>query len=354
MPENNNDVKPVESASDSQTEQNVVKDTSQEASTTAAQSTTESGDSDILTLAKNLVKEQTASQAKVEDREKKVEEEVDETEKAVKADEEETKIVEKEEIDETKPVPYERFKEVNSTKTELEKRWNEVQPVIDAQKALNEFCQSNNVTPEEFEYWVNVAALVKTNPQRALEFLKPQLEQLQSFTGDRLTPELQAAVDNGEISLDWAKKIAASESQTKHQTKTAKLTQEQQSQRVQLEYSQSLDSALTKWIESKQTKIPEFKPKVGDAADGLLELWAYKFAATAKTAKISSPDELVALADKSLIELQSSLSRFSPKASTGPKVSSTQARSNSSTKPINSISDAVSAALKKNGATVIS
>lgn len=351
MPENNNDVKPVESSSDSQTEQSVVKETSQEASTTPAQSTTESGDSDILTLAKNLVKEQTASQAKVEDEKEEVEEEKDETKEAVVADEVEA---EKEEVDETKPVPYERFKEVNSTKTELEKRWNEVQPVIDAQKSLNEFCQSNNVTPEEFEYWVNVAALVKTNPQRALEFLKPQLEQLQSFTGDRLTPELQAAVANGEISLDWAKKIAASESQIKHQTKTTKLTQEQQAQRVQQEYSQSLDSALTKWIESKQTKIPEFKPKVGDAADGLLELWAYKFAATAKTAKINSPDELVALADRSFAELQSSLSRFSPKQSTGPKVSSTQARSNSSTKPINSINDAVSAALKMNGATVIS
>lgn len=330
MPDETNDVKPLEETSSvSTTEQTDVNTESPPASSAGEQASTGQGENDLLSQVKAMIKDK-ASQAEKDDKE------TEEVPKEDSTEEESTETETTEEaVDPTKPIPYERFKEVNEARTVLEKNWTAAQPVIEAQHSITEFCQSNNISPQEFEYWLNVAALAKTDPAKAKEFLKPELEKLDSFTGDRLSPELTAAVENGEISLDWAKKIAASESKALHAQKSQKFTVEQQIQQKQQEFSQQLDNGLKSWIQQKQAKIPNFKPKASeDKPDGLMELWSYKFVSAAKTAKINSPADLLAIADKTLSDLQASLKGFSPKPKTPPRMSSTQASpANDQSKP---------------------
>ncbi len=114
------------------------------------------------------------------------------------------------------PIPYERFAQVNEAKNVAEQQIAEYKTHADAYKGIEQYCQSNGITHEDYNYWMGVAAAFKNNPEEALKFLQPKYAELQSYKGEVLSPELTKAVENGELSLDYAKKLAIAENRQKH------------------------------------------------------------------------------------------------------------------------------------------
>lgn len=247
------------------------------------------------------------------------------------------------------PIPYERFAEVNTAKTELEQKVSQMEPLVQAQQSISEHCIRNNIQPQEFQFWMDVAALAKTNPQEALKKLAPQLEVLQGFTGEILPKDLQAAVDSQEISLPFAKRLAALENQLKFNQNQAKFSQEQLAMQQQQHYEQEVRNSVGSWIASKQKLDPDFKPKASvDAPDGKFEYVMNKFGAEGKTAK--TLDELIKIAEKSYAGVEASLKAFAPRQNGHRVVKTTQSTTRAPVAP-KSVEEVIASRAAKHGIT---
>lgn len=162
---------------------------------------------------------------------------------------------------EGKPVPYERFTEVNtqlkSTRQELEL----ARPAVENYRQIDTFCRANNITPEQFQKVLQVQALLNTNPEAALKELQPIVDSLKGFTGDVLPSELQAAVDSGDITLKYAKEVAASRAQMQFGQKKFQHDQQSLQRQQQALVQQQLSDAVTSWETNMRATDPDYKPK---------------------------------------------------------------------------------------------
>lgn len=250
-----------------------------------------------------------------------------ETEQEKVEGEEQVEQKEEAKVEDKGPIPYERFAEVNKAKVEAEQLIESQKEAVSAYNKIEEFCTTHGIAPEDFSYWLNVAALTKNDPAKAMEMLNPKVQELQSFKGEILSPELQSAVENGEMSLEWAKKLAAAENQQKFSQRQTKLTQEQIEQQRQQKFMQEVQTSFDSWAHSKVTTDPDFKPKSSvDAPDGKFELVLHKIGAEWQRAGIKTPQDLTAFAEKCYNAINGTVSAFS-----GPKKTSTIVRSNQST-----------------------
>lgn len=255
----------------------------------------------------------------------------DETKKADATEKKEDGKTDEKKADEKGPVPYERFNEVITAKNVAEQQLNDMKPLADHYLSIHTHCEANNISPDEFRYWMNVAALSKSDPAKALEVLQPQLQQFQSFTGDALPPDLKAAVEAGEIKLEHAKRLVAAENKTKFGQQQQQVTMQQLRQQQEQQLAQSFQSALGAWISTKKGTDPDFVPKSSENdPDGKFELFLHKLDVDARRSGIKSAADLVALAEKVLTSVNTTVGRFSPKPPNGSKViRSTNARSTS-------------------------
>lgn len=243
------------------------------------------------------------------------------------------------------PVPYERFQEVIAEKNEATEWRKQAEPLVQAYQGIASHLQQNGVSPEEFHYWMEVAALAKSDPAKAMEKLNPQIQLLQSSTGDVLSPELQAAVDAGEITLDWAKKMAKAQGQSKFVEKQATLSKEQLEAQQQRQYEQQIHNTLTNWLTSKQATDPDLKPAGQNEPDGKLELWRNKLTAMWQSGAIkdASPQGLIQAAEQALQAVNGTLGRFKPKVNGQTHVRSSQSNRGAAAPQIKSLADAVKA-----------
>lgn len=254
-----------------------------------------------------------------------------------------------EKVEEKGPIPYERFQEVNSQKVELESKWKEAEPLVEAHKSVVDFCQKNDIAPEEFQFWLDIAAKAKNDPNAALEALAPQLKQLQAFKGEELDPELKAAVDSGEITLPMAKRLAAAEAQKKWGEAQTKKQQERQEAQLAHRYQEEMKSSLVSWAESKGKSIPDFKPKSAGQDDGIFELFIHKYMADAPHAKLTDQKSLTSFAEKTLESVLKSVKRFSPVSTATNKVLRTSQTNNGASKTPNSVDEVIAATARKHG-----
>jgi hypothetical protein len=277
-----------------------------------------------------------------------------ETETEKPTDEKEQSVDQPPKEEEKGPIPYERFKEVNEAKTNYEKQINEFKPLAEAQRSIFDYCQKNNIAPDDFNYWLEVAALVKNDPAKALEVLQPQLDQLQSFKGDKLSPDLMAAVENGEISLQYAKRIAAAENQQKFTAERSKQTAQQRQQELANKYQTEMTNSLVSWAESKGSKVPDFKPKVApNAKDGMYELFINKLTVELPRADIKDEKSLIAFAEKTFESVLETVGGFTtkPKAAGQTVLRTSQTNGSPKGEP-KTLDDAIKRAAQQHGLVV--
>lgn len=216
--------------------------------------------------------------------------------------------------DDKGPIPYARFAEVNTAKQKAEQDFAQAKPLAEAQQSIITHCQTHNITPDEFAYWMQVAALDKADPEKALQMLAPRFAQWQSFTGDLLPQDLQQAVDKGEMTLDFAKRLAAAEGKSKLTQQQAKQLEQRQLEAQQQQWVQAMQRELGSWSETKRKTDVDFLPKADQSApDGKWEMFLHRFASDVKQANVATLQDLVGVAERSYAAVQASVSRFAPR-----------------------------------------
>lgn len=291
------------------------------------------------------------SESSPEKKDEKTEAKVEKTEPEVKPTDippekqEEKKV----ETEDKGPIPYERFAEVNKAKVAYESQVAEMQPMVNSYQTIVNHCNQYDITPQDFSYWMDIAALAKTDPTKAMKMLEPALSQLKSFVGEVLPKDLQSAVDAGEMTRDWAMKLAASQAQQTFNAQRSQQVQQQAVQTQQRAFQQTLVQGLDAWSKNKAEKNPDFAPKDdANAPDGLYELFINKLNVVARTAKINSVEDLVSTAENVLKSVESSIGRYRTPVKPTVNVRTQNTVTNKPT-PIKSVDDAIAAAAAKHG-----
>jgi hypothetical protein len=330
-----------------------VKSTEQDSSSSSDETTTESSTVDKEesssdqtkpglrdAIAKAFPTEDSKSEDKEDD--ETSEDEEDKEDEVVDTDKEEE--TEDKEEENKGPVPYDRFQEVIKEKNEVTEWRKQVEPMVQAYQNIHNYCTQAGITSQDFDFWLSVGALAKSDPQKALELLQPQLQQLQSVTGDVLPPDLQEAVKLGEITEAHARRLAKAEGQKNLVQKQSQQTQEQLRAQGQQQFANQLQNTLSTWITNKQTSDPDLKPASKDAPDGKLEFVMMKIAELWRNgAKVESPQDLVGLAEEALKKINASYARFKPKMNGQKHVRSSQSSKTVGTTEIKTLADAIRA-----------
>lgn len=340
--ETNNDVN--ENEVDSSTTSETQVDNQQAEGTTASEQTTKPDQSNGIRDAIN--KALGTKEAKPEQGEETTEVE---TQVEGEQDDKGEKVEAKEEkVEDKGPVPYDRFQEVIKEKNEATEKLKGFEPVVQAYNNISGYLQQGGVTPDEFNTWLDIAVLSKTDPAKAMELLQPQLQQLQGVTGDVLPQDLKVAVDAGEITETWAKQLAKARGQGQVTQRQVSQSKEQIARQQQQQYQQQLTSTLENWVSSKQALDPDLKPAKQGEAKGKFELVMNEIQSLWHSGKqVNSPHDLAALAEEALKNVNATLNRFKPKTNGQVHVRSSQAGSGKGAVQIKTTGDAVRAALTK-------
>lgn len=257
------------------------------------------------------------------------------------------------EVKEGEPVPYERFKENNDELVALKGEMEQVRPLLEAQKSVIEFCRENQVSSDEFRYWMNLAAMAKNDPAKALEALKPKLEEMQSFTGDKLPEDLAKAVENGEVSMAVAKRLVAAENKLKYGERQVQKSQEELLAERQQQETTRMTGVFNSWVQAQAKGDPDFQPKKApNAPDGKFELFLYRFKSDADNAlrsgKLKNENDMIAIAQESYKAITSTVSSMLPKPGNTKTVLSTRSSATPKSGP-KTFEEVVAGAAAKHG-----
>jgi hypothetical protein len=222
--------------------------------------------------------------------------------------------------DETKPVPYARFKEVIQERNSLKQDATQYNQIMD-------FMRSNSLTVEDWSKGMHIMALIKNDPLKALEALKPTMSQLQQFSGEILPKDIQERVDKGFIDNETAAELARVRNQTAlHETRQQQFVEAQAAQQQQAEaqaHFGNMVSTVHQWENQQKSRDPDYSAKAKFIEDRMSVL--------IQQHRPSSPQEALQLAQRAYSDVTESLkpvlsNRSNPVRSTSSAMSSTSAK----------------------------
>lgn len=203
-----------------------------------------------------------------------------------------------------------RWKEIVSERNELKERAQSFETLAREQASIVRYCQENNVTVEQFQGMLEIAALLNNDPMKAYEKLKPIYETLTATSGDRLPDDLRQEVEDGLLSEERAKELA----RFRGQGNVWKAQQQTFAQRQQQAAQTAVQQGLSSWQDSKFKTDPDFRPKSNQTdPDGKYEMVCDKFRGMWLARPPQNPQEAVAMVEQAYDAVQKSLARFAPK-----------------------------------------
>lgn len=234
------------------------------------------------------------------------------------------------------PVPYERFEKVDKERNDYKAYVEKVKPQLEDYSRLVNRLTADEVDGEDFRAMVDVLCLGTKDPAAALAKLDQVREHLRQQTGDSMPADLQAELDgidqeveDGTLSpkrADAMKKLAKENARLRGKGNIS----ERQAQRSQAQIEAARQqqaitdctSAVTAWKNRAQKTEPDFSdnsPKY--------KYFNKLFAAELTTqfaGKLPTPQEVVALADKLKLEVDTEFKGFRPTTKTNKVLSSTK------------------------------
>lgn len=250
------------------------------------------------------------------------------------------------------PIPYERFAEVNSKKVELEKQLEASKPLLEAHQSVIKFCQNEGISQEQFQSFIQLAALANNQPAEALKQLQSMVAKLESDVGEALSPDLQAAVDSGALTLDYAKRLSKAEKAKELEARRTQHQRQQHEQQLTQQAQVQLQTAFSTWLNNKQTLIPDFKPS-GDGKPGIYELVMNDIMVKAPQSAIGAdPQKLLALAEQSLASILPLFNRPGAPRQTRPPLRTSQTNTGQTESAPKTLKDVVFNVAKRNGIAV--
>jgi hypothetical protein len=266
-------------------------------------------------------------------------------------DKQEEKVEEKGKEEDKSPVPYERFQEVIRARQEHEAKVKEYEPLVQAHKSIVEYCQTNQITEEQFQQGMEMLKLVNTDPIAARKALEPVWNQLNGLTGETLPDDLAKEVEEGLISAKNAKELARLRGQTHIQSAKAQVSSQSFAKQKQAMFEKELSSSIGSWTVGKQSMDPEFKQKSGaDAPDGKFEYVTDRFYKLMTVNPPKTTADAIRLVEQAYNDVAKTFAAFKPRVQLSSKGVSSTKSFTTSTKEPKSIQDVVAGVLAKHRA----
>lgn len=179
-------------------------------------------------------------------------------------------------------VPYERFHKVieqrngvsqerDQYKGELEK----VKPQLEDYQQLQTFVQSNNLSANDVSEALQLQAMIRNDPARAMEKLQPVLGELNRYVGKELPSDLQQKVNTGEISEEHAAELVKTRNENQRlvqeREQVSKTAQQRQTQQQVQQARQDMASAVTQVEQELRKNDPDYNAKFSHIQRALKE-----------------------------------------------------------------------------------
>jgi hypothetical protein len=152
----------------------------------------------------------------------------------------------------------EMVRERNSWREQVES----LKPFADEYQRIQQFMQENELDANEVAEAIRTAALMKSNPAKAREALSREMEKLDSFTGHKLPPDLQADVEDGMISAEHARELARLRNQQQHTSAQFERHRQQTEQQQRQERAQNVlkeqQQAVAAWETDLKQRDPDY------------------------------------------------------------------------------------------------
>lgn len=180
---------------------------------------------------------------------------------------------------------------------------------------FDQYIQSTGLDTGEIEKGIELMKLLKNDPVGAAKMLAPVMEQLQQFEGSGALPEdLQADVDTGKLTEEYARQLSQSRSKSnfyeRKTTEQAARTQQDDDDRRQqeLETSQeAVKTAVGDWEASWKDSDPDFAKKHPYVRDRVASL------ARELGRPVASAEEALELSKKAKTQIDTEMSAMFPK-----------------------------------------
>ena len=242
--------------SDGSTQDELALETEQEAPASSAEAETEE---DLLSVVQSAIDEneteETDSQS-VEEIEDYDDDDLEEESSLETASDE----ADEEENSDKGPVPYKRFQQVNQEKNEYKEGHRQYQQITT-------YLASNNINAEEASMGLQIMALMKNDPSKALEALQPYMQALQNVTGETMPDDIRSKVDDGYMDEDTGRELsrARAEAAALRQQNERAVAQSQQVQNQQV--LNHLANTVTEWENKTRQTDPDYDLKQDEIDD---------------------------------------------------------------------------------------
>lgn len=120
-------------------------------------------------------------------------------------------------------------------------------------RQIQQFLTTNGVEPAEAAQALQLAALVKSDPQKAWEILKPTVTDLLQRTGQLLSPDLKDQVAQGRLTREAALEISRLRAANANTQQAVKFQQDARERAAQIEQDQARMNAAAVWEQSRST-----------------------------------------------------------------------------------------------------
>lgn len=224
-----------------------------------------------------------------------------------------------------------RWKELVGEKNTYKQEIEQLKPAADQSRALNDFLSQNQIQPQEFQTALKYLKALRDNPQEAFAMIKPTFKQLAALVGEDISPELQAEVAAGTLSIERAQQITRSEAQQTY-NRWKQTTQQQVQQGGQTTLVQQ---TIGMWAQAKMGIDANFKEGT--------PLWELVDTNLRGMQPATNPQEAQANAEKAYSKAKSFLGGLQPVPKTPPskRPPQTQSASRNPGQVIRNSNDAV-------------
>lgn len=216
--------------------------------------------------------------------------------------------------------------------------------------AIGAFAQQHGLNADELNQGFQIMALMKNDPQKALELLAPHLANLELATGRRLPEDLQADVENGLITAERAQELARIRLEAQTHRQRAERTeaeiraerereQQREQQRQAAEAARAMQGAVMQWEEGIKQRDPDYSHKQRFVTDRVRALMAEK-------GRPQNAEEAVALVKEAYDDVTRQMRTMLPKREQVRTVTSDQSSTRATPAP-KTMEEAIRAAMRK-------
>lgn len=136
-----------------------------------------------------------------------------------------------------------------------------LKPKAERFDAMHRMMTDNGLSPEEVTAGFNIMALMRSDPVKALEALRPYMDQLELITGNKLPDDLTERVESGEMTETAAQEMARLRAGSAQAEARAKRDNEAHALEAQRTNETAMRNSVASWEHQWRTSDPDYAKK---------------------------------------------------------------------------------------------